>query len=291
MAKTFQELQASRAERFDNLTAKINSKGGFQAPAEDPNEWKPTRDPKTGNGSAVIRFLPQAPENNDEYVTVYSYSFKQNGKWYIEKSLSTLFAQGFKDTPRRRTDIWANILVINDPAKPEWNGRVAKFRYGTKIQSMITDCTNPTDPTETRFNPFDFDDGANFRLKITTVSSTDPVTQKKTDFPNYDKSKFESPSPLFAGDKNRVEKLEAIWNSEHDLRPLIDPANFKTYDELKKRLLQVVGEEDSLSDLVEKASSKNTKVSKPEEDFELPADVETSGEELPWFTDLEKDDD
>jgi hypothetical protein len=36
-------------------------------------------------------------------------------------------------------------------------------------------------------------------------------------------------------------KLEAIWKSEYSLKEILDPKNFKSYDELKVRLTRVLG--------------------------------------------------
>lgn len=56
--------------------------------------WKPTPD-KTGNALAVIRFLPGAAVDGEDalpWVQYWDHGFqnKATGKWYIEKSLSTL---------------------------------------------------------------------------------------------------------------------------------------------------------------------------------------------------------
>jgi hypothetical protein len=35
--------------------------------------------------------------------------------------------------------------------------------------------------------------------------------------------------------------METVWNSEYDLKEIISPKNFKTYDELKTRMNRVLG--------------------------------------------------
>ena len=68
-------------------------------------------------------------------------------------------------------------------------------------------------------NPFDFWEGASFKLKIRNVEG----------YRNYDKSEFASPAPL----SNDDDELEAIYNQLYDLNEFTDPSNYKTYDELK----------------------------------------------------------
>jgi hypothetical protein len=55
--------------------------------------WKPELD-KAGNGTAIIRFLPAPEVDGDDalpWVRVWSHGFKgPTGKWYIEKSLTTI---------------------------------------------------------------------------------------------------------------------------------------------------------------------------------------------------------
>jgi len=77
------------------------------------------------------------------------------------------------------------------------------------------------------FNPFDLWEGANLKLKIRKVDG----------YPNYDKSEFDRTGPLVRDD----DELEKIWKSEYSLTELLDPKNFKSYDELKKRLEKALG--------------------------------------------------
>ena len=89
------------------------------------------------------------------------------------------------------------------------------------------DVMQPEFEDETPINPFDFWQGANFKLKL----------QKKDGFWNYDKSEFDSPSPLLSDD----DALEALWKKQHSLTAFVAPDQFKSYDDLKKRLDYVLG--------------------------------------------------
>ena len=81
---------------------------------------------------------------------------------------------------------------------------------------------------ETPINPFDFWQGANFKLKIV----------KKDGYWNYDKSEFEAVSPLLEDD----DALEALWKKQYSLTAVTAPDQFKTYDALEKRLKYVLGQ-------------------------------------------------
>lgn len=238
---------------------------------DDNRYWKLTRD-KSGNGSAVIRFLDvckvdMVDPNNLPFVKIYDHAFsvfqgklchpkQQGAKWYIEKSLSTFGEQdivGLKNSElwntgveelkkiasarKRRLTYHSNILVINDPANPDNNGKVFLFRYGSQIAAMLDEAQNPVDDplAETPvvgYNPFCFYNGADFVLKIRNK----PGANTNEVFPSYDKSAFRARAPLFNGDDA---KIEAVWERGHSLQELLDRKHFKTAEELEKRFYQV----------------------------------------------------
>jgi hypothetical protein len=208
--------------------------------------WKPEVD-KAGNGYAVIRFLP-APEGEDlPWVRVFDHGFQGPGGWYIENSLTTLGHQdpvseynsklwnsgveANKEIARkqkRRLKYIANIVVVSDPKNPDNEGKVFLYQFGKKIFDKITEAMNPAFEDETPLNPFDFWEGANFKLKIRQVEG----------YRNYDKSEFDAQSSLLNGDDDA---LEALWKTQYSLQEFLDPKNFKSYDELKARLDKVLG--------------------------------------------------
>lgn len=214
----------------------------------DERQWKPTVD-KAGNGYAVIRFLPAAEGNELPWVRYWDHGFKgPTGQWYIERSLtsigqqdpvsemnSKLWNSGNEDDKniardrKRRLHYVANILVESDPANPANEGKVFLFTFGKKIFDKIMDVMQPQFADEAPVNPFDFWEGASFKLKIRNVEG----------YRNYDKSEFASPAPLANGDDS---ELEQIYEQLHDLNEFTDPANYKTYDELAARLALVLGE-------------------------------------------------
>ena len=117
---------------------------------------------------------------------------------------------------------------MKDPVNPQNEGKVFLFKYGKKIFDKVMAAMQPEFEDETPINPFDFWQGANFKLKIRKVDG----------YWNYDKSEFESPAPLLSDD----DALEALWKKEYSLTELVAPSQFKTYDDLDKRLKYVLGQ-------------------------------------------------
>ena len=241
----FQSMKQNRQSFLSNLSNELEKTQSNNSNSyEDERIWKCERD-KSGIGYAVIRFLPPSEGETTPWVRIFSHGFQGQGGWYIENSLTTF---GDKDPvsefntslwnngtdsgkeqarkQKRRLNYYSNILVIEDPANPQNNGKVKLFKYGKKIFDKINDLMNPEFKDETPVNPFDLWGGANFKIKIRMVDG----------FVNYDKSEFDSPSQL--GDDS---ELETIWNSQHSLQELLDRDNFKSYDELKTKLDRVLG--------------------------------------------------
>ena len=240
---------SSSIKRLTNELEKLNAPATERK--EDDRFWRPELD-KSGNGMAVIRFLPAPAVDGDEglpWVRIFNHGFKgPSGKWYIENSLTTLNqkdpvseynsqlwnATSDDSSPqrkqareqKRRLTYISNILIISDSKHPENEGRVKLFKYGKKIFDKISMLMDPEFEGDEAVNPFDFWKGANFKLRIRTVDG----------YPNYDQSMFESPSVLNTDDS----KLEEIWKSQYSLKEFVDLKNFKSYDELKKKLNEVL---------------------------------------------------
>ena len=244
---SFKDMKRKSVGSISELTKKLETaekKNSYQ----DDRFWKPTLD-KASNGMAVFRFLP-APENEDmPWAKLYTHAFKVGGRWYIENSRTTigekdpvsemnseLWNSGLesdKDIARdrkRKLSYISNILVLKDPGAPENEGKVFLYKYGVKIFNKIQEAMQPEFDDEDPINPFDYWAGANFKLKVRKVGG----------YINYDKSEFESPSELLGGEDS---KLEELWKTQHSLQAFVAPDQFKTYDELKKKLQDVVGED------------------------------------------------
>ena len=225
-------------EKLQSELAKVNAP--TQSSYEDARLWKHDLD-KSGNGFAILRFLPQPSGEDLPWVRVWNHAFSGPGGWYIENSLTTIGKndpvseyntelwnsgnEADKETARKQKRIlkyYSNVLVVSDPKHPENDGTIRLFRFGKKIFDKITEAMNPAFEDETAVNPFDMWQGANFKLKIRKVDG----------YWNYDKSEFDSVSAIEGGD----ERLEEIYNGLHSLQEFVDPKNFKTYDELKEKL-------------------------------------------------------
>jgi len=243
---SFKDLK--KQSKLGSLTAKLvkevekmNNTGGNA----DDRIWKLDVD-KSGNGYAVIRFLP-APEGEDlPFVKLYSHAFQGPGGWFIENSLTTLGQKdpvseynsllwnngtdAGKETARkqkRKLTYVSNIYVVKDPANPENEGKVFLYKYGKKIFDKLTAAMQPEFEDEEAIDPFDFWQGANFKLKAKNVAG----------YRNYDSSEFAAVSPLLDDD----DAMESIWKKEASLSEFVAPDQFKTYDELKVRLEYVLG--------------------------------------------------
>jgi ribosomal protein L12E/L44/L45/RPP1/RPP2 len=239
------DLKSLKKKSVDisTLVAAASEMEGNKSNGPDERMWKPSRD-KAGNGYAVIRFLP-APDNEIGWTRYWDHGFQgPTGKWYIEKSLTTLgqddpvgkinsaaWAAGDQQSARdrkRRLHYVANILVLSDPANPENEGKVFLYEFGKKIFDKLKEAMQPEFPDETPINPFDMWNGADFVIKVRKVEG----------WVNYDKSEFKSPSELYDGDEA---KLEKVVSQLYPLAEFTDPSTFKSYADLEKRLNEVLG--------------------------------------------------
>ena len=236
-----QSKLGSLTQKLVKEVEKMNNTSGNN----DDRIWKLECD-KGGNGYAVIRFLP-APDGEDlPFVKLYSHAFQGPGGWYIENSLTTL---GQKDpVSEYNTTLWnngtdagketarkqkrkltyiSNIYVVKDPANPENEGKVFLYKYGKKIFDKLTAAMQPEFEDEEAIDPFDFWQGANFKLKAKNVAG----------YRNYDSSEFTATTPLLDDD----DALEGLWKKEYSLAEIVATDQFKSYDELKTRLSYVLG--------------------------------------------------
>ena len=288
---SFADMKKKRGDKLQTLlkeTAKINQPAGYQN--DDDRFWRPELD-KSGNGMALVRFLP-APDGEDlPWARSWNHGFQGPGGWYIENSLTTL---GQKDPvseynsqlwnsgieankeiarkQKRRLTYISNVLVIKDPTNPQNEGQVRLYKYGKKIWDKINDQMNPEFEDETPLNPFDLWEGANFKLKIRKVDG----------FSNYDKSEFEASTPVNDEDS----KMEELWKTEHSLSEFTDPKNFKTYSELKEKLDRVLGITTGTAEKDDVPFDGGTSYT-PAQDTAITATAETdSTEEYSYFSKL-----
>ena len=252
-----QSSLGSLTQKLVKEVEKMNNTSG----GADERLWKPEMD-KTGNGYAVIRFLP-APEGEElPWAKMYSHAFQGPGGWYIENSLTTLgqkdpvsehnrelWNSGLdsdKDTVRkqkRKLSYYANIYVVQDKANPQNEGKVFLYKFGKKIFDKVMEAMQPEFEDETPINPFDFWQGANFKLKLKKVQG----------YWNYDSSEFDRPGPLLDDD----DALEALWKKEYSLAEIVAADQFKSYEQLENRLKMVLGQKSAPARLDEEVSDED----------------------------------
>ena len=247
-----------KQSKLGSLTAKLVKqveKMNNTGSTGDDRLWKLDVD-KSGNGYAVIRFLP-APNGEDlPFVKLYSHAFQGPGGWYIENSLTSL---GQKDpVSEYNTTLWnngtdagkelarkqkrkltyiSNIYVVKDPSNPENEGKVFLYKYGKKIFDKLTAAMQPEFEDEEAIDPFDFWQGANFKLKAKNVAG----------YRNYDSSEFAAQSSLLDDD----DAMESLWKKQFSLSEIVAADQFKTYDELKTRLDYVLGNKKTVAPVYE----------------------------------------
>ena len=290
----FETLKSS-SSNFDKITKALETNlnpedQSNKSKYQDDRFWKPELD-KTGNGYAVLRFLPASEKEEMPWQRVWSHAFQDKGGWYIENSLTTLSTKdpvsedntrlwntgvdSDKDIARKRKrklSYYSNIYMVSDPKHPENEGKVFLFRYGKKIFDKISETMQPQFEDEKAVNPFDFWKGANFKLKIRKVDG----------YWNYDKSEFEGVKPLAKDD----ESIKAIWSKQYPLKTFVDPSNFKTYDELKEKLNRVImgTRNTSTVETVDLPQQTNGKVKKVDVSHSKPASEED--DTLSYFSKL-----
>jgi len=237
---SFADLK-KKSGSFEKLQAELDKVNNPVTSFADDRFWKPELD-KSGNGYAVIRFLPQPTGEDLPWVRIWGHAFRGPGGWYIENSLTTLNRkdpvseyntelwnsglEADKETARKQKRIlkyYSNVLIVSDPKHPENEGKIFLFRYGKKIHDKLAEVINPQFEDETAYDPFDFWKGANFKLKVRKVDG----------FWNYDKSEFDAPSEVYDGDEG---KLEELYGKLYSLTQFLNEENFKSYDDLKNKL-------------------------------------------------------
>lgn len=246
----FKDLKKNRVQSTQSLIEQVDKLASPFSGEEFPRDsriWYPETD-KAGNGSAIIRFMP-APKGEDApFVRLWHHHFKgPTGKTYSENSLTTigkkdpvgeynsvLWKEGSDECKKQARDqkrkltYYANIMVLKDPMKPENNGKVFLFRFGKKVFDKVMASLKPTSVLDDPVNPFDFWEGANFRVRIANVDG----------YRNYDQSTFDSPSQFLDGDD---EALKKVWESLYSLDEFIAPDKFKSYEILKSKFEEVMG--------------------------------------------------
>lgn len=234
-----------------NETSADNARPNYQ----DDRFWKLDIDQKTQTGKALIRFLPSLKEGELPWVETWQYMIHGPKGWYIEKSLRTIkqkdpmaeyIAERWREATtdeakqalrtanlnKPRHQYIANILVIQDPAHPENNGKVFLYRFGQMIYEQIMEKAKaPAFPgDEGNINVTDWDAGCNYKMNVYVYASNG------SSFPRYDRCQFASQSAI-----GTDEQIVKIADQMYDLGEFVDPKGFKSYEALKERRDLVFG--------------------------------------------------
>ena len=262
---SFADLKRKSQSNFEFLQKELEKSSTSNG--ADDRLWKPELD-ASGNGYAVIRFLPAPDGETVPWAKLYTHAFKGPGGWLIDNCPTTLndkcpvcaensklWASGHesdKTTARdrkRKLSYYSNIYVVTDPKNPSNEGKAFLFKYGKKIHDKILAAMQPEFQDETPVNIFDFWEGANFKIKIKTIGG----------YWNYDASEFVAPAALSSDD----DKMETLWKNSYSLEAFTSPEMFKSYNDLQTRMDSVL------------SSSPATRQTQYEED-ESPAEVTVS---------------
>ncbi len=255
----FAQLIQNQKTNLSKLQEENEATGSGGGAPKDPRKWKHTADKTTYVGTSLIRFLPRYDENGEvqlPWVSWTEFNFKNKAnKSYWNRNLADIGEldpvgelnkahwgsipeaekkDGIEAKKARLRNVKqkfvANIVVLEDPANPEAVGKVFLYEFGPSVKKILEKALFPKFEHITPIHFYDFMNGANFRIQTFKDSKG---------WYNYDEySTLEAPSPLANGD---MAVLEGLYNSCHDLSEFTDKSNYKTYDELKKDLLQVVG--------------------------------------------------
>ena len=226
---------------FEKLRSKVNAMAETKTVVKDSEGYYQPFTDNNGIGSAILRFLPQLQDEEFPFVQLYNHAFQaQSSKWFIDlcpttreqpcpvcQANSALWNGPNKDLAslRKRKMVYiSNVLVVRDPKQPENEGKVFLFKYGATIMLKLNEVISPGSPDTDPIDPFDAEEGANFRLRVVS----------KGGFPDYDRSSFDPPSPI------EPDIVESVLNQRRSLAAITDPSQFKTYDELKRKFDQIV---------------------------------------------------
>ena len=107
---------------------------------------------------------------------------------------------------KRKSRVYANVYVVDDPTTPENNNTVKILSYGQQLEDIINAAYDGVDKDEVGARMFDFsENGCNLRIK---------VDKNQGDFPVYSASRFLNPSAIAATQDQATEQA-------HDLDALI----------------------------------------------------------------------
>jgi hypothetical protein len=244
-------MATRRKMNWDGLADKLENamKGRPSARAVDERFYQPKFD-KEGQSQSIIRFLPSI-DTDLPLVAIYEHKFRGPNGFYSELCPTTLGEdacpvcrknramwdtdQNTVRTRSRKLKFISNVIIVNDPATPENNGKVFLYKYDKTTYKKIMSKIKPKKGgIEVPCNVFDYEEGANFKLigKMKTAN----INGKNATFPDFSDSSFAEPTALKAAE------IDAIEKQLFKLEGFYDKALFKSESELEANFLRVIGE-------------------------------------------------
>ena len=121
----------------------------------------------------------------------------------------------------KRLEKWlVNVYVIDDPTKPDNNGKVKMLRYGKQLHKIITEGIEGDDAEE--FGPRIFDlgsEGVSLKIKV----------EDQGGYPTYVSSRFTTAGKIEVSEDEQKKLYDNVFNLE-------EVFTLKSYDELKQML-------------------------------------------------------
>ena len=219
-------------ELYEKLNAAFNHGGGKENSRKDILKLVP------GN-NYVVRLIPNMEDIEKTFMRYYMHGWvsAETGR-YISTGCPTTFeeecpvcseyfklynkgtdeSRALASNVKRKTRLYANVFVVDDPTTPENNNTVKILSYGQQLETVIEDGWSGDDKDDVGVRMFDFsENGCNLRIK---------VEKNQGGFPTYTSSKFLNPSPVSV-------TLEEILDQTHDIVSLV---KVKPKDELLKMI-------------------------------------------------------
>jgi hypothetical protein len=265
---------------------------------KDERLWSFTAD-KTGNASAIIRFLPQKDPSKPPYQKLFQHSVqnKANGRWLIDecpwtikvscpicKYASEVYSQD--SSFAKKTWYVTNILVVKDELNPEAEGKVFLWKFGKEIFKIIESAIKGNEEKEIEPKKvFNFLEGHDFKLKVykKSIPGFDNPVNK------YDESFFvKNPSEIYEGDDK---KQEFVYDSIYSLDEFIDPKRFKTEEELQRKLSNFLNVGSSNEQKESTPQSKPDSNQSPPKENKMKETPKQEDDDDDFFNDLDNYDD
>lgn len=173
------------------------------------NQWSSKKDGSFVSAISLKTFGERDPISEERW-KLYK-EWKDSGPAKDEK---------FENPIKEREQWFINILVVDDPANPENNGKVKILSMGPQLKDIVEDAMNGESADDFGLSIFDLSkDGCDFKIKA----------DEQGVFTTYIKSRFSTKSSIDLSD----EEIDDVYSRVHDLRQV---HTVKTFDELQDLL-------------------------------------------------------